>query len=84
MLDGGEIARFLHLATRSRFVSTRKDANVIPPWNEAVSAFCPKNNRQKKKNRSAVVGAKVHTDEAAEQDTQERDGGLSVAQARRP
>jgi len=39
MLDGGEIARFLHLATRSRLVSTKKDANVIPPWNEAVSAF---------------------------------------------
>ena len=39
MLDGGEIARFLHLATRSRLVSTRKDASVIPPWNEAVSAL---------------------------------------------
>ena len=48
MLDGGEIVRFLHLATRSRFVSTRKDANVIPPWNEAVSGFAY-NNRQKKK-----------------------------------
>lgn len=49
MLDGGEIARFLHLATRSRFVSTRKDAKVIPPWNEAVSAFAPKIIVRKKK-----------------------------------
>jgi hypothetical protein len=39
MLDGGEIAHFLHLATQSRPVSTRKDANVTPPWNEAVSAL---------------------------------------------
>jgi len=45
MLDGGEIARFLHLATRSRLVSTRKDASVIPPWNEAVSALHKNNVR---------------------------------------
>ena len=57
---------------------------MIPPWNEAVSAFAQKIIVRKQKDSSAVVGAKVHTDEAAEQDTQERDGGLSVAQARRP
>jgi len=46
MLDGGEIARFLHLATRSRLVSTRKDASVIPPWNEAVSTKQPSKMRR--------------------------------------
>jgi hypothetical protein len=36
--DGSAIARFLHLATKLRLVSTIKAANVIPPWKEAVSA----------------------------------------------
>ena len=88
MLDGGEIARFLHLATRSRLVSTRKDASVIPPWNEVVSVS-PKRASGKVVVRLGFWEALlkwwcIHTNEAAQQDTQERDSGLSVAQARRP
>src|SRR6266404_7255661 len=36
MLDGG-FEYFFHFATPSRAVSTRMEANVIPPWNVAVS-----------------------------------------------
>ena len=44
MLDGG-FGRFCHLAIQPRIVSTRMEANVIPPWNVAVSALIRKSQR---------------------------------------
>lgn len=55
MLDNG-FERFCHLATQSRAVSTIIEANVIPPWNVAVSVLI-----QEKSEKQSPPGLLLRT-----------------------
>jgi hypothetical protein len=65
MLDGG-LGCLLHLAMRSRLVSTQMDASVIPPWNEAVSGTTDERQSAETMIPCPLLGSPRRTYEAAQ------------------